>query len=96
MPMPDVTVAGTSPCLLCPDEQHPFFYDRAGSYIIQCPKLAAERDTEELAQLLPTGAGFWLALTRSGRLYRMVIVSESRATLTPMVLAWTQQARPVG
>lgn len=93
--MPDVTLAGTSPCLLCEGEQHPFFYDRAGSYIIQCPKLAAERDEEEIAQLLPTGAGFWLALTKSGRLYRMKIVSESRATLTPIVLDWKQQARPV-
>lgn len=93
--MPEATIAGTSPCLLCPDEQHPFHYDRAGSYIIQCPKLAAEYDQEELAQVLPTGAGFWLALAKSGRLYRMVIVSESRVTLTPFVLAWQQQARPV-
>jgi hypothetical protein len=93
--VPDVTLAGESPCQLCPGETHPFVYDRAGSYIIQCPKLAAERDQEQIVTLLPVvGIGF-VALTAAGRVYRATFQNDQALTLTPIVVKWAQRAIPV-
>lgn len=88
------TLAGTSPCLLCPGEQHPLLVDAAGSYIIQCPKVT-ERDDDRIAQLIPVGPGQTVALSRSGRLYKVTFRNETDAVLLPIKLTWLNQAKPV-